>query len=422
MVPGLALIGFAAFVVAYTYALYPLLLKIVALRGRYHPATVEESGEWPSISLTIPAYNEAGQIEELLESVLHLDYPRDRIQILVVSDASDDGTDQIVERYADRGIELLRMPVRGGKSKAENTARPLLRGEIIVNTDASIRIAPDALKPLISRFRDPGVGLASGRDVSVTRVDGEMNIGESSYVGYEMWIRSLETDVWGIVGASGCFYAIRKSLHAYEVPEGLSRDFAAALVTRENGYRPVTVNEAVCYVPRAPSLKSEYRRKVRTMVRGMGTLNFKRHLLNPFREGVFAWMLFSHKVCRWASPWAMVAGLIGLVLLALVQPLAWVLVAGVAAVLALALVGWRWPEGSRSPKIFSMPAFLVAGNVAVLHASLKALGGGGGQAVWEPTRRDVAVRPHVRHPSEAASHSDPDSVPIVTGSIPTERQ
>lgn len=388
MVFALALIGIAAFVVIYAYALYPLILQLMA-RGRRRPvASAGDEDAWPSITLTIPAYNEAGQIKELLDSVLRLDYPRDRMQVLVVSDASDDGTDEIVRRYADRGIELLRMPERGGKSKAENAARPLLRGEIIVNTDASIRIAPDALKPLISRFHDPGVGLASGRDVSVTRVDGEMNVGESSYVGYEMWIRSLETDVWGIVGASGCFYAIRKDLHAYEVPEGLSRDFAAALVTREKGFRPVTVNEAVCYVPRVPSLKSEYRRKVRTIARGMGTLNFKRHLLNPFRHGLFAWMLFSHKVCRWAAPWAMVLGLAGLIALAVVEPLAWVLVGGAAIVAGLALVGWYWPEGSRAPRIFSMPAFLVSGNVAVLHATLRALRGGG-QAVWEPTRRDV---------------------------------
>jgi cellulose synthase/poly-beta-1,6-N-acetylglucosamine synthase-like glycosyltransferase len=385
---GIALVSFATFVVLYAYILYPLILKLLASRGRYRHATVQEGDEWPSITLTIPAYNEAGQIEELLESVLRIDYPRDKMQVLVVSDASDDGTDEIVQRYAERGIELLRMPVRGGKSKAENAARPLLRGEIIVNTDASIRIAPDALKPLIARFRDPGVGLASGRDVSVTKVDGEMNVGESSYVGYEMWIRSLETDLWGIVGASGCFYAIRKSLHTYEVPEGLSRDFAAALVTRENGFRPVTVNEAVCYVPRVPSLHSEYTRKVRTIARGMGTLNFKRHLLNPFSNGLFAWMLFSHKVTRWAAPWAAVVGLIGLILLAVAWPPAWVLVAGVALLLLFAFIGWKWPAGSRAPKIFSMLAFLVSGNLAVLHATLRAMKGGG-QAVWEPTRRDA---------------------------------
>lgn len=388
-------IGFAMLVVAYAYVIYPLCLKLLTvLVARDRPAAPPRD-EWPSITITIPAYNEAAQIGDLLESVLRLDYPRDRMQVLVVSDASDDGTDEIVRGYADRGIELLRMPTRGGKSAAENAARELLRGDIVVNTDASIRIDAGALKPLLSKFSDPTVGLASGRDVSVTNVDGELNVGESTYVGYEMWIRSLETDLSGIVGASGCFYAIRRELHESEVPAGLSRDFAAALVTREHGYRAVTVNDAVCYVPRVPSLKSEYRRKVRTIARGMGTLHFKRHLLNPLRYGVFAWMLFSHKVCRWVAPWAALIGLTGVVSIAPVEPLAALGVAGAVLVVCLAAIGWSWPEGRPLPRIFSMPAFLLAGNVAVLQATVKAVRGER-HAVWEPTRRD-ARRPGSAH-------------------------
>ncbi|HEU5209437.1 MAG TPA: glycosyltransferase, partial [Longimicrobiales bacterium] len=229
------LIGFAVFVVMYAYALYPLLLRIVrSVRGGL-PVAAAQAGGWPSISITIPVYNEVGQIRDLLESILRLDYPKERMQVLVVSDASDDGTDEIVRSYASKGIELLRMPVRGGKSAAENAARSLLRGEIVVNTDASIRLDRNSLKPLIVRFADPQVGLASGRDVSVTKVDGELNVGESAYVGYEMWLRSVETELSGIVGASGCFYAIRRELHQHDLPAGLSRDFAAALVTHERG-------------------------------------------------------------------------------------------------------------------------------------------------------------------------------------------
>src|SRR5690606_11851057 len=234
---------------------------------------------------------------------------------------------------------------------------------------------------------DPQVGLASGRDVSVTKVNGELNAGESAYVGYEMWLRSVETDLAGIVGASGCFYAIRRDLHQHDLPAGLSRDFAAALVTHEHGYRAVSVNEAVCFVPRVPSLHREYRRKVRTITRGMQTLHFKRHLLNPLQHGLFAWMLFSHKVARWLAPWAVVLGLVGLLGLATVSPLARLGLAAAALLGVLALIGWRWPEGKRPPRLFSMPAFLVAGNVAVLHATINAMRGQM-NAVWEPTRRE----------------------------------
>lgn len=387
MLVAWGLIGFAVFSVVYAYLLYPLaLVGLKWIRGGV-AVPARSAAEWPRVTITIPVYNEVGQIDDLMESVLRLDYPADRLQILVVSDASDDGTDERVRTYADRGIDLLRMPQRGGKSAAENAARAKLTGDIVVNTDASIRIAPDALKELIARFADPTVGLASGRDVSVTRVDGELNVGESTYVGYEMWIRSLETQVWGIVGASGCFYAIRSELHQHPVPAGLSRDFASAMVTREHGYRAVSVNEAVCFVPRVPSLKREYRRKVRTITRGMQTLYFKRHLLNPARYGVFSWMLFSHKVSRWFTPWAAVLGVIGLLLLAPSEPLAAFGAAGVVVVGLLGLIGWRWPEDRALPRVFSMPAFLLAGNVAVMRASINAMRGEL-NAVWEPSRRE----------------------------------
>ena len=388
------LIGFAVFVVVYAYLLYPLLLKLVrSLRGEL-PAAAAQAGGWPRISITIPVFNEVGQVRDLLESILRLDYPKERMQVLVVSDASDDGTDDIVRSYASKGIELLRMPVRGGKSAAENAARSLLRGDIVVNTDASIRLDRHSLKPLIARFADPDVGLASGRDVSVTKVDGELNVGESAYVGYEMWLRSVETALSGIVGASGCFYAIRRDLHQHDLPAGLSRDFAAALVTHERGYRAVSVNEAVCFVPRVPSLHSEYRRKVRTFTRGMQTLYFKRHLLNPMQHGLFAWMLFSHKVVRWIAPWAALLGLLGIITLATSSPIGQIGLAAVLLILALAFIGWRWPEGRRPPRLFSMPAFLVAGNVAVLHATINAMRGQM-NAVWEPTRREGRTEPSV---------------------------
>jgi cellulose synthase/poly-beta-1,6-N-acetylglucosamine synthase-like glycosyltransferase len=386
-----ALILGAVALLVYSYFGYPLLLLALArLRGR-RPIRAEP-GEWPMISISIPVYNEAHQIRDLLESILALDYPPERRQIVVISDASTDGTDDIVREYASRGVELLRQPERRGKTAAENAAHPVLRGEIVVNTDASIRIDPDALKPLIAAFADPTVGVASGRDVSVTRAERDSNGGEGGYVGYEMWLRGLETRVEGIVGASGCFYAIRSHLHRQPLPEGYSRDFASALIAREHGYRAVSVDEAVCYVPRTPSLRREYRRKVRTFSRGMQTLAHKRHLLNPFRYGLFAWMLFSHKVCRWLVPWGAVAALGGVVLLAFATPWGWAPLAAAAVGGALAWMGWSRPEGSDVPRILAIPAFIAAGNIAVLKATINALRGSN-DAIWEPTRRETAAAP-----------------------------
>lgn len=385
---GIVLVVLPVLLGLYAYAGYPAILWLLQRLTPRRP--VSEPAEWPHISITVPAYNEESQIRGTIESLLRTDYPADRRQILIVSDASTDRTDDIVREYADRGVALLRLDERRGKGAAENAAAKRLTGEIVINTDASIRIAPTALKPLIARFSDPRVGLASGRDVSVINVDGDANEGESGYVGYEMWIRQLETRIGGIVGASGCFYAIRTHLHRQPLPEHVSRDFAAAIVTREHGYRAVSVDEATCLVPRTSSLKREYRRKVRTMTRGMETLWFKRALLNPLRYGMFSWMLFSHKVCRWLLPWTMPLAIVGFALLAPSAPLALVVLAVGLFALGVGVAGWMLSDRVKLPRLLAIPAFALASNVAAIHAGTRAMQGKA-NALWEPTRRDAIV-------------------------------
>ena len=371
--------------VGYAYLLYPLMLKLLGSfrRRATRPATPTD---WPVITITLPVYNEESTIRAALDALLEADYPPDRRQILVVSDASTDRTDERVREYAGRGVELIRLPVRKGKTAAENAAGEHVRGEIVVNTDASVRIDRHALKPLIASFTDASVGVASGRDVSVATRGDEANLGEFHYVGYEMWVRALETHLGGIVGASGCLFATRAALHRLQVPEGLSRDFAAPLIARERGYRSVAVNDAVGYVPRAPSLRREYRRKVRTMTRGLETLFYKRALLNPFRYGLFAWKLFSHKLARWLVPWAVAGCGVGLILLAPVRPWAQWGLAAMGLVGFLALLGWRWAIDRPVPRLLALAGYVVSGTAAGLAAWRHAVRGEF-NATWDPTSR-----------------------------------
>jgi cellulose synthase/poly-beta-1,6-N-acetylglucosamine synthase-like glycosyltransferase len=370
----------------YAYLAYPLVLKVV---GLFRPAAArrDEPSEWPRITITIPCYNEARSIVGTIEGLLALDYPADRRQILIISDASTDGTDDLVRSFEGRGVELLRQTERRGKTAAENAAAALSRGEIVVNTDATIRIVPGSLRALVAVFQDPTIGVASGRDISVGDVQATRNRGESGYVGYEMWIRSMETRVGTIVGASGCFYAIRRSLYDEAFPEQLSRDFASCLIACEHGYRSVSVDAACALVPRASSLRAEYRRKIRTMARGLGTLQFKRHLLNPLRYGGFAVMLFSHKLCRWLFQLTMLLYLpAGLIMVSTLPRLAPWAFAGAAAMAGTAAVAWWWPEGKRMPVALSMPGYFLWSNVAGLIAWVRFFRKAY-QPVWEPTRR-----------------------------------
>jgi cellulose synthase/poly-beta-1,6-N-acetylglucosamine synthase-like glycosyltransferase len=369
----------------WAYVGYPLALWLLT-RFRAREVRVDDPAVWPVVSFSLPAHNEERNIRATLDSLLALDYPRDRVQIVVGSDASTDRTEEIVREYADRGVELVRLDLRAGKTAVENGLVPYLRGDLVVNTDATIRILPGSLKPLVRAFQDPTVGVASGRDVSVGDEAREANRAESGYVGYEMWVRSLETRKGGIVGASGCFYAIRRDLHESMFPTHLSRDFASAMIAHEHGYRAVSVDEAVCLVPRARSLRDEYRRKIRTMARGLETLWFKRALLNPFRHGDFALMLFSHKLCRWLVHLLLPVGTVALVILGARHGLALALTLVVALGIWIGVMALRWPAGKPMPRLVQVGGYLFAANLAGFQAWIQALTGDQ-NPIWEPTRR-----------------------------------
>lgn len=394
---GIVVAALPAIVAIYAYAVYPLLLWVIGGGRRTSPdlpASTRTDGNAsdnrPLVTIVVPAHNEEVQIRGAIEALLAQDYPRERTQILIVSDGSADRTNAIVAEYGGRGVELLAIPKRGGKTAAENASLPRIRGDIVVNTDASIRLYPSAVRHLVDRFADPRVGVASTRDVSVDPAGGASNQAETDYVGYEMWVRSLETRAGGVVGASGSGYAIRATLHRIPIREDLSRDFSAALTACRHGYIAVAVDDALCSVPRTTSLRSEYRRKVRTISRGMQTLLHNRELLDPQNSGLFSVKLFSHKVCRWLVPLLVVPSLVALLLMSISEPIARVLVGGAVLTALAAAVGAVLSGRRQLTGILSFITFATAANVAVIHAAWRVLEGRRDQ-LWEPTRRNTAV-------------------------------
>jgi len=306
-----------------------------------------------------------------IRNTLALDYPPGRLEVIIASDASTDRTESIAAEWPDRRVRLVKLKQRGGKARALNAAAEVAGGEVLAFTDASILLAPDALKALVARLSDPGVGCASSRDV-VSHSDGE-----GLYTRYEMWVRGLESACGSTVGMSGSFYAVRRE--AFEpFPAHVASDLYSALSAVARGYRAVFAPEARALINTVPGLAPEFRRKIRTFQTGMAALWEYRRLLLPWRSGLFALRLWSHKVLRWATPF-LLAGLLASSAAA-GRAYLWVFAAQMFFY-ALALLGWAWRAKSARTA-----TFFCATQVAALAAWWLWVTGRRIEA-WEPSRR-----------------------------------
>ena len=306
----------------YSYALYPLLLALwpaPAAYARFAGAAASP----PAATLVIACRNEAGRLRHKLDNALAVEYPN--LEIVVASDASDDGSDDIVREYADRGVRLVRSPARRGKEYAQGLAITQTSGEIIVFSDAGTDLPPESIGHLVENFADPSIGAVSSEDRFVTE-DGRV-VGEGAYVRYEMWLRRLESRRAGLVGLSGSFFGIRRSI-AGAWNASIPSDFACALYAVKAGMRAVSDPRVVGVYRDIKDPSKEFGRKVRTAIRGMTAVAVLREVLNPVRYGLFSFQVWSHKVMRWLVPAFMVLLLVASVALARVHPLyAWALAA-----------------------------------------------------------------------------------------------
>ena len=282
--------------VAYTYLGYPLLIWVFT---KLRPRDVHKGGIHPLVSIIIAARNEADKIREKIENTLALRYPKDLLEVLVASDASDDGTDLIAREYTTQGVRLVRSPDRGGKEFAQGLAIASAKGDVLVFTDAATILEQDTLERLVENFSDPTVGAVSTEDVLV---DASGNpTAEGLYVKYEMLVRRLESRFYSLVGLSGSCFAIRKEL-CTEWSATLASDFMGSIHAARRGYRSVADPSARGKFPAVASSEMEMPRKIRTFLRGITVLMANLDILNPFHHGRFAFQLASHKLLRFLAP------------------------------------------------------------------------------------------------------------------------
>ena len=295
--------GFIA-LIAYTYAGYPLLIAALA---RLRPQPSFPQAPLPKVTLLISAYNEEAVIAKKLENCLALDYPRDLLQILVTADGSNDHTVEIVQSYAKRGIELTYDPPRRGKMAAINRAMPLVRGDIIVFTDANNAYSANSIHELVAPFTNPTVAAVSGYK-SIVSGDGSLGESEGLYWKYESFIKEQEARLGCCTGVCGEMLAIRRNL--YERPPDwiINDDFYMAMRLVKRGYNVAYAKQAKSSERISLSAKDEMARRARIVSGRFQAMTISQRLL-PWKRPLIVWQIISHKFFRPLVPLAMIGAL-----------------------------------------------------------------------------------------------------------------
>ncbi|MHB2147438.1 glycosyltransferase family 2 protein [Calditrichota bacterium LG25] len=282
-------------ILGYIYLGYPLILFILS-RIINKPVKANENN-LPTVALVISAFNEESVIKEKIENTLGLDYPPHKLQIWVVSDASTDHTDEVVRSFVNDRVHLLRMEERSGKTYGITRVMQKIESEIVVFSDANSMYDKKAVRELVKYFADPKIGYVVGH---ARYYDNGETAGsqEEVYWSLEIKMKINESKIGSVVGGDGAIYAIRKNLFKPLAPDDIN-DFVNPIQIVLQGFRGVFNPYAVCYEEAAPSFSKEYWRKRRIVNRSWRGLWKNAAVLNPFKTGIFAWEIFSHKLLRW---------------------------------------------------------------------------------------------------------------------------
>ena len=370
----------ALFVLAYTFIGYPLLLWALSC---FHKRVHRRDTHWPSVSLIIAVHNEFKRIDAKILNSLELQYPEGKREILVASDGANDGTADIIRSYADRGVKLIEIPERRGKHFAQMKARDASTGQILVFSDVSVRLDSDVLQKMVSNFIDPSVGCVSSED-SLTAT-AQSSMGENSYVDFETRLRRLESQVNSLVSLSGSFFAARREVCDDWNPLQ-SSDFFLALNAVSRGFRAVVDPTCRGYYGSAPLKRSEFIRKVRTIVHGLDVFFTHLKFLNPVRFGLFSLQLISHKLFRWLGPFALLSLTFSSVFLWKASLIYRVCLIGQIFLYGCGAVGLMG-SNQRKVKLFTLAGFFLMGNAAAAYAWLRYCSGER-YAAWQPTQRE----------------------------------
>ena len=342
-----------------TYILYPLAIWLLA---KVFPFRVHREEITPNVSIIIPAYNEVKHIERKIENTLALEYPKDKVEILVGLDGCTDETPHLIKKFAVRGVKALNFETNRGKTAVQNDLVSRSTGEILIFTDAACFLDVDAICKVTQAFADTRVGCVAGR---LRFVDTEANLTTQSqgvYWCYESKLRELESRLGSLIGVDGPLYAVRRGCYV-PISNSLISDLMIPLFILAQGKKVVLEADAVVDEDPTYRPENEFNTRRRTTLRGLTALSAHRMLLNPFRYPLLAFQILFHKFLRWfVGPLVIVNGLACLAL-----STHWfftiVLVAYICFLLS-AILGWAGAFLGLKSRVLTIPYYFTLVNAA----------------------------------------------------------
>lgn len=380
------------FFLFYSYAGYAIITYILIKMQKVQQPTLV-ANYTPSVTLLIAAYNEASFIEEKIANTFALDYPKEKLQIVFITDGSNDGTDTIITKYP--GITVLHSNERKGKTAALNRAMPFATNEIVVMCDANTILNKDCIKLLVQDYQDANVGGVSG-EKRVLSEDG-LTKQEGLYWKYESALKKLDAKYYTVVGAAGELFSFRRILWSDVEEDTLLDDFMISMRIVEKGYRILYEPQAYAMETASASVKDEAKRKVRIAAGGFQSINRLLPMLNIFKYGKASFLYISHRVLRWAvCPFCLVLALVLNIVLAIQtqQIIYTYFLAAQLAAYALVLINWLLSKVNLKLPFVQPLQYFVFMNICVIRGLFRYIKGK--QAVtWERAERQVITNTDV---------------------------
>jgi len=372
--------------ILYTYLFYFLIIVLASRITRKKTKNPDSISDWPEVTLVIAAYNEERFITEKINNSLSLDYPLDRLNVVVVTDGSTDNTPSLVKKFDT--VKLFHEPARKGKIHAVDRIMKHIQSPIVIFTDANTTLNDQVIKNIVRHYADESVGGVAGeKRVTSKDADNASGAGEGLYWKYESRLKKADSDLYTVVGAAGELFSIRTELYQSPPPDTIIEDFYLSMKIVAKGFRFVYEPDAYAMEGPSATTEDEWKRKVRISAGGLQAIARLASLLNPFKFGVVTFQYVSHRVLRWTvAPIALIIVLLTNALLINASDFYFITFILQCAFYLVALIGHLLRNKKIPIKGFFVPYYFTLMNLSVFSGLLRLLKGKQ-SVVWEKAER-----------------------------------